>query len=105
MTWTSILLIIINVVLAAPLAAGFVKQNRVYGYRTPATLQDVEVWHSYNQCAGLIMLAATAVSTLVVLAIPWKSPPTVLVWSGQIAILSMSPVLLAFVLTPLLANR
>jgi SdpI/YfhL protein family len=47
--------------LGIPLAMGLVRPNPLYGFRTPATLQDPGVWYPVNRVAGW-WLAATGVA-------------------------------------------
>jgi uncharacterized membrane protein len=51
--------------LAIPLAMRWVPPNRVYGFRTRATLEDPNVWYPVNRVTG-IWLIATGIATAAV---------------------------------------
>ena len=57
-------LIASGVVAAAsiPLIMNFVPPNRLYGFRTPRTLSNPEVWFRVNHFAGWALLVAAAMS-------------------------------------------
>jgi len=54
--------------LGAPLAAGWIAPNALYGFRTRLTLSDASAWHAANRVCGWWCIA-TGVSTLLVTAI------------------------------------
>jgi uncharacterized membrane protein len=59
-------------IMALPLALRLVGPNRVYGFRTKATLSDRDVWFSANAFAGwALFLAAIVGATLVTLRPAW----------------------------------
>jgi hypothetical protein len=45
-----------------PLIMKFVPPNRLYGFRTPRTLSNPEVWFRVNHFAGWALLVAAAMS-------------------------------------------
>jgi uncharacterized membrane protein len=49
-------------IIALPLAFGWVGPNRLYGFRTRATLSDRALWYSANTFAGWALFAAALVS-------------------------------------------
>ncbi|GMV37315.1 MAG: hypothetical protein AMXMBFR61_18230 [Fimbriimonadales bacterium] len=54
-----------------PLAAGRVKRNMWYGFRTPKTLSSDDVWYPANRYAGRALAAAgTATAALSLLGLP-----------------------------------
>lgn len=69
------------IAISLPLIRGRVKPNHWYGFRTPRTLSDPEVWYAANRVAGRDLalagasMVAFALGTLVVS--PWVSPPVV----------------------------
>jgi len=66
-----------------PLAAGRIKRNAWYGFRTPKTLSSDDVWYPANRYAGRALAAAGAATVgLSLLALPlgWVMPPAVSDW-------------------------
>ena len=57
-------------IIAVPLALRLIGPNAWYGFRTPATLADPALWYSVNAFAGRTMLAAAAVSGILL----WLRP-------------------------------
>ena len=53
--------------LGLPMAFGVVPPNRIYGFRTRATLEDPAVWYPVNRIAGWWCVAIGAVSACVAL--------------------------------------
>lgn len=49
-----------------PLWLGKVPPNRFYGFRTPRTVNDAEVWYPVNQMTGLDLTVAGAVASVAV---------------------------------------
>lgn len=43
--------------LALPLLAGKIPPNRFYGFRTPSTLDDEDLWYAANKASAKILLA------------------------------------------------
>jgi uncharacterized membrane protein len=73
----SILLVVVGlliIVLAIPLAQRRVPPNRWYGIRLPSTLADEEVWYAANARAGRDMIVVGTVVTLLALAAPLALP-------------------------------
>jgi uncharacterized membrane protein len=62
--------------LAVPMIAGKVPPNPIYGFRTPATLSDPDLWYAVNRRAGWWFLAGglvNAIAALVLYQIPGLS--------------------------------
>ena len=55
---------IVFAVIAVPLILRKVPRNKIYGFRTPATLRDDRVWYEANACFGKAFLCSSAVSAL-----------------------------------------
>ena len=53
-----------------PLIAKLVPPNKVYGFRTPETLSNRELWFDANHFAGWAMLDATLASALLLMFVP-----------------------------------
>lgn len=73
----SILLVVVGlliIVLAIPLAQRRVPPNRWYGIRLPSTLADEGVWYAANARAGRDMIVVGTVVTLLALAAPLALP-------------------------------
>lgn len=58
---------ILILLLAIPLARGRVRRNRLYGFRTPATLASDRVWYAANAAAGKYLVVGGAASVGVTL--------------------------------------
>ena len=54
-------------VIAVPLVLRKVPRNRLYGFRTPATLSGDRVWYEANAYFGKAFLCSSAVSALLML--------------------------------------
>ncbi len=52
---------------AVPLALRKVPPNRIYGFRTPATLQNEKIWYRANALFGRDMIIASACSVAAIL--------------------------------------
>ena len=57
-------------IIAIPLALRMIGPNAWYGFRTPETLADPELWYSANAFAGRAMLVAAIVSAVLL----WLRP-------------------------------
>ena len=57
-------------IIALPLALRCVAPNALYGFRTPATMADRELWYSANAFAGRALLVAAALSAALVVFRP-----------------------------------
>jgi uncharacterized membrane protein len=57
-------------VIAFPLALRLIGPNSLYGFRTPATLANRQLWYSANAFAGRALLAAAVLSA----ALVWFRP-------------------------------
>ena len=57
-------------VVALPLALRLVRPNRSYGFRTPQTFADPELWYSANAFAGRCLLTSAVLSV----ALLWFRP-------------------------------
>ncbi|WP_435637385.1 SdpI family protein [Carnimonas bestiolae] len=51
-------------IISTPLALGKIKPNRIYGYRTNFTLNNVEAWYSINKFYGKLFLLTSALYIL-----------------------------------------
>ena len=60
--------------LSIPMILDRVPPNGAYGFRTPKTLSSDEIWYSANRAAGWFMLAASAMSICLNLALWWAFP-------------------------------
>jgi uncharacterized membrane protein len=62
--WTALLLMGLSV----PLIRRTVRPNRLYGFRTPATLKDERIWYEVNAKTGvdLLVVGAGALGIVVV---------------------------------------
>jgi uncharacterized membrane protein len=69
---TSVALIICAVLaaIAIPLALRLIGPNSVYGFRTPVTRSDLDVWYSANAFAGWALLVSAGLSA----ALVWFRP-------------------------------
>lgn len=56
-------------VLAIPLVLRKVRRNRVYGFRTCATLRDDRTWYETNAYFGRLMIVSSVVVTAIALAV------------------------------------
>lgn len=65
------------IVLGAPLARNMVGPNRWYGFRTPETLSNSEVWYRVNALGGKALIVAGIASLvgLLVFGVLWGSEP------------------------------
>jgi uncharacterized membrane protein len=79
MTPTDKLLIapVVIAVLALPLVFGWVPPNPLYGFRTPRTLADRDLWYRVNFFCGCAVLIASGLSVILLLVLP-PSPYAVL---------------------------
>ena len=62
--------------LALPMIAGKVPPNSLYGFRTPSTVSNPELWYPVNRCAGKWLLfngLATVIAALVLYLVPGLS--------------------------------
>lgn len=50
--------------LSIPLIRGRIPPNRIYGFRTPKTLSDPQIWYEANRIMGNDMFLAGAVTTI-----------------------------------------
>ena len=53
-----------------PLILRVVPPNRIYGFRTPLTLSNRELWFRANRVAGWAFLVAAAASASIFIAVP-----------------------------------
>jgi len=67
---------VLLMIISFPLILRVVPPNGIYGFRTPTTQSDQAIWYPANAFMGWALLAAAAVSTAVLLALP----PTVKRW-------------------------
>ncbi len=67
--WTNVVCLV-SVAVSIPLAAGWVPPNRWYGFRTPTTLSDPELWRRVNTFAGWSMLLGAVIGFIIVTLLP-----------------------------------
>jgi len=65
-------------VVAIPLILRRVPPNSLYGFRTPRTLADRNLWFRVNHFAGWALLIASIASAVLVLLVP--PPPSALLF-------------------------
>ncbi len=90
---------VLMAVLAVPLMLRKVPRNRIYGFRSKATLRDDRMWYEANAFFGRGLFAAgivTAVSMLFLYAAPDLSP---LVFFKAVAATPVAPQLVTMLLT------
>lgn len=93
------------VVVALPLALRRIPRNRVYGYRTCATLRDDRTWFAANACFGARFIAAAVVTSLVTIAVYRSGALAPRTFLDASVGLMLSPVLVAGVLTNRFVRR
>ena len=62
--------------LALPMIAGKVPPNSWYGFRTPSTVSNPELWYPVNRCAGKWLLfngLTTVIAAIVLYLVPGLS--------------------------------
>jgi len=88
----STLLVVVGlliVALAVPLARRSVPPNRWYGIRLPSTLADEDLWYAANARAGRDMMIVGALVTVLALAAPLVLPH----WPPELRTLLVAAVL------------
>ena len=65
---------IVILLASIPLALGLVPPNCAFGFRTPKTLTDDEVWFKANRLAGINLIIASLVMIAGLLALPRVFP-------------------------------
>ena len=68
----------VTAVIAIPLILRRVPPNSLYGFRTPRTLADRDLWFRVNHFAGWALLIASMGSAALILLLP--PPPTALLF-------------------------
>jgi len=58
MKYLMVWLVVLMIAVAVPMAMRKVPPNGLYGFRTPKTLANVQVWYDANEKAGINMIAA-----------------------------------------------
>jgi uncharacterized membrane protein len=71
-------------VIAVPLILRRVPPNSLYGFRTPRTLADRNLWFRVNHFAGWALLIASIVSAVLLLLVP--PPPNALLFVGPLGL-------------------
>jgi hypothetical protein len=61
---THLIVGILNIVIARPLILRRIGPNRLYGFRTPKTLGDAQVWYDANEYSGKTLRTA-GIATIV----------------------------------------
>jgi uncharacterized membrane protein len=64
-------------VLCIPLVFKLVPPNRLYGFRTRATLSRPEVWYPANVFSGLSLMIAVLIAAAIILSAPELSAGTI----------------------------
>jgi hypothetical protein len=74
MSYLSIGMGLLIVLLAVPMVAGWLRPNRIYGFRTRKTLSSPDIWYPANRAAGKGMIVAGAflAAASIVLMLLWK---------------------------------
>ncbi len=93
MTSLTLQLLITSSVLALvalPLIFKWVPPNRIYGFRTARTLADTGIWYRANQFCGWAILLASAVSIVLLAALPFP-------WTSSTLNEGLAPVLVLVV--------
>jgi uncharacterized membrane protein len=62
------------IVLGLPLVVGRIPPNKLYGFRTPATIADVSLWYRVNRAAGIDLVAGGLVLIVTGYLLPLHSP-------------------------------
>ena len=72
---------------SAPLVAGLIPRNRLYGFRTAKTLSDDGIWYRVNRLAGLAVMIASAVYGAVAANWPYDraAPDNFSIWLLHLA--------------------
>jgi uncharacterized membrane protein len=60
-------------ILSLPLIFKWVPPNRLYGFRTPRTKADPDLWYRANSFGGWALLVAAAFSAILLFAAPSSS--------------------------------
>ncbi len=87
------------VVVALPLALRRVPRNRVYGYRTCATLRDDATWYAANAYFGVRFIAASVASAGITIAVYLSGALAPRAFLDATIVLMLAPVAIAGVLT------
>jgi uncharacterized membrane protein len=85
----------VTAALSIPFILRLIPPNALYGFRTPRTLADRDLWFRVNCFAGWALLIASMTSAVMVLLVP--PPPNVLLFAG--------PLLLALVASAIYLRR
>lgn len=85
--------------LALPLIFKWVPPNRIYGFRTIRTLADTDVWYRANRYCGWAILLASAVSIVLLVALPLPSSPASLYQNLAPVLVLVIPIFLAVAAT------
>ena len=62
-------------VLGIPLVFRLVPPNRIYGFRTAATLSRPDIWYRVNVFAGWALMSAAATAAIIIALVPQLSEP------------------------------
>lgn len=89
----------IFIVVAIPLILRRVPRNRIYGYRTHATLSDDTIWYDVNAYFAVRFLVLTIISATTAIALhAWRGiAPSA--WLNVSVVLLAAPVVIAWLLT------
>jgi uncharacterized membrane protein len=88
----------LSLLVSLPLIFRKVPPNRVYGYRTRATLSDDSLWYAANAYFGRCLLLASICSAVAALVLDtWRSSPEV--YLKLSVLLLIAPAIVAAILT------
>ena len=72
----------VTALISIPLILRWVPPNSLYGFRTPRTLANRDLWFRVNHFAGWALLIASITSAVLLLLVP--PPPNVLLFVGPL---------------------
>ena len=67
---SSLFLPILIILVAVPLILEWIPRNRLYGFRTPRTLESDAVWYRANKMAGILLTVAGVIWLLFAVFLP-----------------------------------
>ncbi|SRR6266496_1706713 len=74
----------VTAAVAIPLILRWVPPNSLYGFRTPRTLADRDLWFRVNYFAGWALLIASIASAVLLLLVP--PPPNALMFVAPLGL-------------------
>jgi uncharacterized membrane protein len=89
---------ILIMVVAVPLILEWVPRNRLYGFRTPRTLESDAVWYPANKVAGILLTVAGVIWLLLASFLPaWPNEVigvALLIVAAVLSFVSLSKILI-----------